>query len=137
MQGFYAEPAMPSIFQRALAYGIDLFSVGMFPLILLVALLNDVPAEFFASLLVIDAVYYIVPTIVFGGTPAKLLNGLRVRMQDGSRITPDAAILRYLVLFLTFMVPLGVLISFVFVVLSPQRLAIHDRIAGTIVTFKD
>jgi len=36
----------------------------------------------------------------YGGTPGKLLLGIRVAMLDGSRVTTEAAVLRYALLFL-------------------------------------
>lgn len=131
------EPMVPTPLQRGLAYIVDyvFVTLGLGALVLLAGGLTSVTL---AAFLVGHAVYYVGPTIVFGGTPAKLMSGLRVRLQDGSPVSPDAAILRYLVFALTvFWVPLGVIITLAFLVTNPERLALHDRIAKTIVMYRD
>jgi uncharacterized RDD family membrane protein YckC len=68
----------------------------------------------------------------FGGTPGKLLMGIRIRKVDGSRVGSREAVLRYL--------PEGIiaLVSGVLLLQPPlltnrRRRALHDFIAGTVV----
>jgi uncharacterized RDD family membrane protein YckC len=133
------EPIAPTPLQRGLAYALDsLFGTLGLALVAINIAGGRFTAEALAGFLIAHAVYYVGPTIVFGGTPAKLISGLRVRMRDGSRISPDAAILRYLVFVLTVAyVPFGPLITLAFLITSPERLALHDRIARTVVVYKD
>jgi uncharacterized RDD family membrane protein YckC len=132
------EPILPSPAQRALAYALDLITSTLLAVLaMIVSHATLGPAAAAGALLAVQALYFILPTAAFGATPAKLMNGLRVRAANGSTILPDTAILRYLVLLVTQLVPFGAMISFCFVLMSPQRLAIHDRIAGTVVMYRE
>jgi uncharacterized RDD family membrane protein YckC len=78
--------------------------------------------------------YYLGFTVMTATTPGKLACRLYVAAQDGRPIPPDAAILRFVVFFLA-IAPLfiGVIPNLISMLVDPQRRAIHDRVAKTLV----
>ena len=98
-------------------------------------------------LLAIDLAYNVGCTARFGGTPGKLILGLRVIYQDGRRIDLQGAFLRYtpiLALAVLAMVPivsilasiarLGLLIAnLVMILTDDRRRDVFDRVASTYV----
>ena len=80
------------------------------------------------------AAYYIGFTIVLSASPGKIAMGLYVADKSGGRPRPDSVILRYVVL-LAGALPFGIgtVISLLMVLTDPQRRALHDRVAGTLV----
>jgi uncharacterized RDD family membrane protein YckC len=88
----------------------------------------------FALFLLASAVYDIGSWIWLSATPGQLLMGLYVTDKAGAHLTPDRAILRYLILFVGGIVMIGHVISLALIFVdSKQRRAIHDRVAGTLV----
>jgi len=103
----------------------------------------ELPGEFFLGVIAIQAASVIVPTLMIallGGTPGKLLVGLRVTKPDGQTTPPGLgpAILRCLP-WLSFMVPflgplawIGVQIANIIMTSDdPERRSLHDRVGGT------
>ncbi len=98
-------------------------------------------------LLAIDLLYNVVCTARFGGTPGKLMVGIKVIYQDGRRIDFRGAFVRYspvLALAVLGMVPvLSILASFarlglllanlVLVLVDDRRKDVFDRVASTYV----
>jgi len=82
--------------------------------------------------LMLEAAYQIYFLSQYGGTPGKMLLGLRVVRADGSPLGVSGAITRYIAFWVTaFTFGAGFLIIF----FDPQRRALHDHIAGTRVQF--
>jgi uncharacterized RDD family membrane protein YckC len=124
--------------QRGVAYFADAFLVLMLwllPLVVASFTAGYEPSDFVLLLtwFPIHAAYYIFPTAVALGTPGKTALRMRIVKRNGEAPTPDVVILRYLVFLITFLVPLGLLASLALVLTDPERRALHDRIAGTIV----
>ena len=98
-------------------------------------------------LLIVDLLYNVARTARFGGTPGKLMVGIKVIYQDGRRIDGRGALLRFspiLGLSVLGMVPilnivasllrLGLLITnLVLVLVDDRRKDIFDRVASTYV----
>jgi uncharacterized RDD family membrane protein YckC len=81
-----------------------------------------------------SAIYYIGFVLAISATPGKIAMGLFIADQKGDKAEPDKVILRYLVLFVgAIAFGIGTIISIIMVLIDPQRRALHDRIAGTIV----
>ena len=80
------------------------------------------------------AVYYIGFTAAMSATPGKIAMGLYVADKGGRRPRLDSVILRYVVL-MAGALPFGIgtIVSILMVLTDPQRRALHDRIAGTLV----
>ena len=128
-------PVAPPPVHRFLAYILDLWLVGL-AWITLAAITNSFPGlpTWAAGLgLTWMAAYYILSMLRYHTTPGKRLFKMRIVMQDGSPLQPDAAILRFLVFFVTCLIPLGVLASGALMLFDPERRAVHDRLAHTVV----
>ena len=82
--------------------------------------------------LFLEACYQVYFLSQFGGTPGKMLMGLRVIAADGSRLTVTHALGRYLAFWVSAFT-LG--IGFLIVIFDPERRALHDHIAKTRVQF--
>ena len=80
------------------------------------------------------AVYYIGFTMATSATPGKIAMGLHVASKNGGKPQPDSVILRYVVM-MAGALPFGIgtIVSILMVLTDPQRRALHDRIAGTLV----
>ena len=83
-----------------------------------------------AVVIVANAVYTIAFNAAMSATPGKIALRMYIADQKGARIRPDTAILRYIVFLVGHTFFFGTLIS-LFLVLTPTRRTIHDRIAGT------
>ena len=83
--------------------------------------------------IVTGAIYHITFLVTMSATPGKLAMGLYVSDRQGARIRPDTAILRYIIFLLGNAFLIGLFISIGLVLFDPQRRAIHDRVAGTLV----
>ena len=130
----YYQPPYAELHFRLAAWALDLFIFAVVSLIPLgIISVSGSRAEFIAALMSLQAVYYLPPMVAFHTTPGKRILDLRIVMQDGSPLQPDAAILRYLAFFLTMMIPFGFLASGVLLFVNPERLAFHDRLAKTAV----
>jgi uncharacterized RDD family membrane protein YckC len=82
-------------------------------------------------------VYLLLTWVILGGTPAMRLMGLRIhRAADGGPIGYRTAAIRLLVFVATVLgsVLIVGLVLFLPTVLDDTRRAIHDRVAGTVVT---
>jgi len=74
-------------------------------------------------------IYYIVATSISGGTPGKLLFGLRVLdLSTGKKLDTKKAFLRCLVGLLINIVSLGLV--YAFTALKQDRRALHDKLLG-------
>lgn len=99
-----------------------------------------------------QATYSIVLMSAYSATPGMMALGIYVANRDGSRVQPDAVVLRYLVFFLTWVpaslvLDAGSVAHFGFFALNlaflatnlgllfftSQRRVIHDRVANTVV----
>jgi uncharacterized RDD family membrane protein YckC len=89
--------------------------------------------ESLVVLMVTMAVYQIGFLSWRSATPGKIAMNIYVAYPDGSAVTPDTAILRYIVVLIEVIVPLGILANIFIVGFDRDRRAIHDRVAGTIV----
>ncbi len=80
------------------------------------------------------ALYYIGFTATMSATPGKVAMGIHVSSKTASKPQPDSVILRYVVL-MAGALPFGIgtIVSIFLVLTDPQRRALHDRIAGTLV----
>jgi uncharacterized RDD family membrane protein YckC len=83
--------------------------------------------------LLVSFVYFTGFMVTSQSTPGKLAYGLRIIRQDGSPPEPMLFVVRYVVYFLTLAVPLAPLISGGLIWFKPDRRAIHDRFARTVV----
>lgn len=90
------------------------------------SLLINVPGLF------LDACYQVYFLSQFGGTPGKMLMGLRVVTPLGGSLSVIHAFGRYLAFWLSALT-LG--LGFLMVLFDPQRRALHDHLAGTRVQF--
>jgi uncharacterized RDD family membrane protein YckC len=77
--------------------------------------------------------YFIVPEALWGGTPAKLMLGMRVvNEEDGGKIDWVKSILRNL-LRIVDSLPALYLVGFILMVASPKNQRLGDRVAKTVV----
>ncbi|GEM_PF-1253795 len=88
--------------------------------------------------LVLVALYEIVPAVLYGATPGKALLGLRVRMATRSMSALAAAFGRAVVVYLPilFLGAFGLVVAVVLllsVVLAGDGRGLHDRLLGTLV----
>jgi uncharacterized RDD family membrane protein YckC len=99
----------------------------------------------------LSGAYATVPWLRWGATPGQLLLGLRVRGEDGGRLTTGQAIARWLLLFppigtvaaladipnlaalLWAAAPVWYLVLLISTVRNTRKQGVHDRIAGTVV----
>jgi uncharacterized RDD family membrane protein YckC len=137
MENAQAERTLPigSAWLRVSAVLVDAAIVVLIDLALATAMSGGGTSErtALAVFLVVSAVYQIGFWTALSATPGKMLMGLYVADKSGGRITPDKAILRYLVLLIGGAVGIGHVISLVLIFVDPKRRAIHDRVAGTLV----
>ena len=132
----YDRPPYATPWQRLAAYSIDVLTVIALSLTLLVA--SGDPSE--ASGLdviglpaLVSFVYFTAFMVTCQATPGKLAYGLRITMRDGSLPEPLLFLLRYVVFFVTLVVPLALLISGGFIWLRADHQSIHDRLVRTVV----
>ncbi|MFM7103039.1 MAG: RDD family protein [Verrucomicrobiota bacterium] len=76
----------------------------------------------------ISLLYHVGFNTALGGTPGKLVSGLRILGPDGSRLTLCRALARFAGELLS-AIPFGA--GYLLVAFHPARLALHDLIAGT------
>ncbi len=82
----------------------------------------------------IQAVYDVFFTGRFGGTPGKLICGLRVVRSDGSRVTYARALGRFFAKVVNYFT---LTIGFIIAGFDSQKRALHDYMADTRVVFKE
>jgi uncharacterized RDD family membrane protein YckC len=77
----------------------------------------------------VEVLYFTVATAASGRTIGKILLGLRVVREDGSRVS----LLRSLARCLAYIIQLGLIFGLTFFVIAfnPEKRAIHDMISGT------
>ena len=122
--------AYASVIARAGAFLLDWAIVLIIAMFLAAGVDADQPTRFVILLLTLST-YHIVMLIAMSATPGKMALRIHVADASGSRLQPDRAILRFLVFFVSVLIPIGMLVSAVLVVLDPQRRALHDRVAQT------
>lgn len=93
--------------------------------------LQGAPAFLFFLL---SFVYYWLLETYLGGTPGKLVLGMRVVMEDGSPITLAASLIRNLLRIIDGL--FAYLVGAIFIWTSPQKQRLGDRLAKTFVVKK-
>lgn len=91
-----------------------------------------------AILIVLVVLYEVVPTVLYGATPGKVVLGLRVRRRSLNAPVLLVVIGRAAMIYgpLLFLGPIGLAVAavlFVSVVVAPDRRGLHDRLLGTLV----
>jgi uncharacterized RDD family membrane protein YckC len=94
---------------------------------------GSVSQSTFAIGVITGALYHIGFNATMSATPGKLAMGLYVADKNGARVRPDTAILRYVVFLAGNFIIIGFFATIGLVIFDPQRRAIHDRVAGTLV----
>lgn len=80
------------------------------------------------------AAYHIGFVAGFGATPGKMAMRLQVTDLEGKRLTPDRAILRYLILFVSILpAGLGLAFSTLLALSDERKRTLHDRVAQSLV----
>ena len=118
---------------RGLAWFIDIAVMVVLGLILTNVLGDTQIAkrETYAALIVVWSLYFILTLAVLSTTIGKMAMGLCVTNQDGDLLTPDRAILRYMVFFIGGFLVVGTLVSTFLILVDSQRRAVHDIVART------
>jgi uncharacterized RDD family membrane protein YckC len=129
-QRLEAPAAYASLIARAAAFLLDWAIVLVIAMFLAAGLNADQPTRFLILLLTLSA-YHIVMLIAMSATPGKMALRIHVSDASGARLQPDRAILRFLVFFVSVLIPVGILVSAALVLTDPQRRALHDRVART------
>lgn len=80
--------------------------------------------------LLISTVYFLGAWILFGTTVGMRIFGMRIVMTGGAKLTPVAAIIRFVGLILSFAV---ILIGVIWVAFDKNKQGWHDKLAGTYV----
>jgi uncharacterized RDD family membrane protein YckC len=135
---------LATVGQRVVGAVADLLVFGAVvtsPLVLLrgaVRLEGSAVAAFVAVAFVLDSVYVIVPTALWGRTFGELIVGVRVVMQNDGRLPGwKASVQRWFLPAVALFIPYaGWAVSIglrATLVVDPLRRGIHDRMAGTIV----
>jgi uncharacterized RDD family membrane protein YckC len=127
------QPQPASLLLRGIALVLDM--VILFILAVVIIGMDEVETRTGLAFYLIGwSVYYIGFTAVLSATPGKVAMGLHVADKTGSRARLDSVILRYVVL-MAGALPFGIgtIVSIGLVLTDPQRRALHDRIAGTLV----
>jgi uncharacterized RDD family membrane protein YckC len=127
-------PAYASFIARAAAFLLDWAIVLVIAMFLAAAVNADQPTRFVILLLTLSA-YHIVMLAAVGATAGKMALRIHVAAASDARLQPDAAILRFLVFFVSVLIPLGIMVSAAMVLLDPERRALHDRVARTRVVY--
>ncbi|MBU6422401.1 MAG: RDD family protein [Chloroflexi bacterium] len=83
-----------------------------------------------ATGMLISAVYFLGAWILFGTTIGMRIFGLRIVMAGGAKLTPTAAVIRFLGMILAFVV---VFIGVVWVAFDRYKQGWHDKLAATYV----
>lgn len=83
-----------------------------------------------ATGLLISAVYFLGAWILFGTTVGMRVLGMRIVMTGGAKLTPTAAVIRFLGLILSFVV---IFIGVIWVAFDKNKQGWHDKMAGTYV----
>ena len=136
MTAYDHQTRLATPWERLAAYSIDILSVVALSLTLLVASGDPSSAsalDVIALPALVSFVYFTAFMVTCRATPGKLAYGLRITMRDGSLLEPAMLLLRYVVFFLTLLVPLAPLISGGSIWLRPDRQSIHDRLVRTVV----
>jgi uncharacterized RDD family membrane protein YckC len=123
-------PDYPSFLARAGAFLID-WTVVLVLALFFAAVTN---AEGFNARLIVLVitipVYLIAFHLAIAATPGKMAFRMHVAGPEGERVEPDRIILRCLVFYLGLpLVPINAFLVYT----DPQRRALHDRVAGTVV----
>jgi len=145
--GAYAGPHYASVWSRIGAYFVDSLVLGVVNVIayLTVIVLTTntgqagaptiPPTAMLAAIilvLVLDGIYFVAQEGSSGQTLGKRVFGTKVVKADGSEMSVDAALVRYLFLLLAGF-GLGGLITVLMISLSDTKQRLGDRVAGTIV----
>ena len=80
--------------------------------------------------MLIGAAYFVGAWALFGTTVGMRVFGMRIVMAGGAKLTPVAAVIRFLGLILSFAV---ILIGVIWVAFDKNKQGWHDKIAGTYV----
>jgi uncharacterized RDD family membrane protein YckC len=122
-------PASPLL--RAAAFLIDWAITIILAEVMVGAIGSNVRARL-ALLLVLAAVYEIGFVAAISATPGKIALRMYVGDEDGRRLTPDKAILRFLVLLASWAAfGVGFVIDVVLLLVDSKRRTLHDRVAKT------
>jgi len=119
---------------RFLAYILDGLILGIPTIIvsLVLVLVTKIPSlQYLVSLVMIVVIVYMDGTL--GGTPGKLILGLRIVNEQGKYIGVPMAILRYIGRILSAII---LWIGFLMIVWDPKKQGLHDKIAKTYVVKK-
>lgn len=80
--------------------------------------------------MLIGAIYFVGAWALFGTTVGMRLFGMRIVQTGGAKLTPVAAVIRFLGLILSFAV---ILIGVIWVAFDKNKQGWHDKLAGTYV----
>lgn len=80
--------------------------------------------------LLISTVYFLGAWILFGTTLGMRVFGMRIVKADGAKLTPTAAVIRYVGLIISFVV---IFIGVIWVAFDKNKQGWHDKMAGTFV----
>lgn len=94
---------------------------------------SSLASNFSGPYALVPVLYGILFWIFLSATPGKMLLGMKVVADDGSKITPIKAILRYVGYFVSGII-LG--IGFLMIAFDKEKAGLHDKIAGTRVILK-
>ncbi len=133
----YQEPPYATPLQRGIAYLLDVIIVVLIWTFYDVAAFGgkaDVGDPMrLLSLLLLHFLYFIGFMVLFRATPAKMALGMRIVLTDGAQPQPPRLLARYVVFLITVVVPFGPIVSGIYMLRNPQRQALHDSVAGTVV----
>jgi len=82
----------------------------------------------------LNIIYYTIPTSTYGGTPGKLLVGLKVVDKNGNMISNGRALLRYFS-YLVSEIPLG--FGYIWIAIDKKHQGWHDKVCNTYVIYKE
>ena len=119
---------------RVVAYVIDAVLVGVAASFAgggaLVPSSDGVNYQMNGTGMLIGAVYFVGAWALFGTTVGMRVFGMRIVMAGGAKLTPVAAVIRFLGMILSFVV---VLIGVIWVAFDKNKQGWHDKLAGTYV----
>ncbi|OGC53052.1 hypothetical protein A3B64_01220 [candidate division WWE3 bacterium RIFCSPLOWO2_01_FULL_37_24] len=135
-----------SFFRRLLAIILDIFLLFILGASVLIILLNSSNDENFIANLILFIIYLLVIHGIlliflysylvskFGGTPGKLLSGIKIENEDGSKLTFKQAIFREYIAKSVSFAFLG--LGFFWIFKTPKKQGWHDMISSTVVVKK-
>lgn len=124
-------PQPASVLLRAAAFLIDWAIIIILAEAVVSAIGSDQRARL-ALLLVLASVYEIGFVAALSATPGKIALRMYVGDENGGRLSPDKAILRFLVLMASWAAfGIGFVIDVVLLVVDSKRRTLHDRVART------